>query len=80
MSYRQIKVRSAIDTVMDAKATFDLANIRSENYDATAKKEAVNLHWFIKNNCSVAFYDALQSLFVPKSVLENTSSEKMEGQ
>ena len=70
MSYRQIKTRTAIDTVMEVKASFDLANIRSENYDATARKEAINLHWFIKNNCSVAFEDALRTLFVNDKATE----------
>jgi hypothetical protein len=66
MSHRQIKVRTALDTVMELKAIFDLANIKSENYDSTAKKEAANLNWFIRNNCSVAFEEEFRALFLGK--------------
>ena len=66
MSHRQIKVRTALDTVIELKATFDLANIKSENYDNTAKKEAANLNWFIRNNCSVAFEEEFRALFLGK--------------
>lgn len=63
MSHRRIKVRTALDTVMELYAVFDLSPIKSKDYDATARKEAVNLHWFIKNNCSVAFFDEIKLLF-----------------
>jgi hypothetical protein len=68
MSYRKIKVRTALDTVMDLNAVFDLSPIKSCEYDETAKKEAVNLHWFISNNCSVAFLKALKQCFADKGI------------
>lgn len=63
MSHRRIKVRTAIDTNMELYAEFDLFPMNSKQYDNSVRREAVNLHWFIKNNCSAPFFEAFKSLF-----------------